>query len=92
LLSEGCRADTIPELEILTDDVQCTHGATVAPMDDEQVFYLESRCIPPKEARRLIVQGFLEAALSRLSPTLREELEAKVSGNLSVFLDTPEEA
>lgn len=92
LLSEGARADTIPELEILTDNVQCTHGATVAPMDEEQLFYLESRCIPPKEARRLIVQGFLEAALSRLPGELREELEATVSGNLSVFLDTPEDA
>ncbi|NOZ94960.1 MAG: Fe-S cluster assembly protein SufD [Acidobacteria bacterium] len=87
LLSEGCRADTIPELEILTDDVQCTHGATVAPMDDEQVFYLESRGIPPKEARRLIVQGFLEAALSRLPERLRQEMESQVACSLGEFLD-----
>jgi len=91
LLSGGCRADTIPELEILTDDVQCTHGATVAPMDDEQVFYLETRGIPPKEARRLIVQGFLEAALSRLPGELRHEMESVVSAGLEEFLDEREE-
>jgi len=91
LLSEGCRADTIPELEILTDDVQCTHGATVAPMDDEQVFYLESRGIAPREARRLIVQGFLEAALSRLPAKLRDEMESVLSAGLTDFLEEEEE-
>jgi len=91
LLSEGCRADTIPELEILTDDVQCTHGATVAPMDNEQVFYLESRGIPPKEARRLIVQGFLEAALGRLPGALRDQMESVLSSNLEEFLDGEEQ-
>ena len=68
-------ADTIPELEILTDDVSCTHGATVAPVDDEQVFYLQSRGLPRTAAVRLIVRGFLESTLAQVPSPLREELE-----------------
>ncbi len=85
LLSEEARAETIPELEILTDDVQCTHGATVAPLDPEQVFYLSSRGIPGGEAERLIVRGFLEATLSRLPVSVRSEVEAAVEERLLAF-------
>jgi len=85
LLSEEARAETIPELEILTDDVQCTHGATVAPLDEEQVFYLESRGIPGDEAERLIVRGFLEATLSRLPDSVRTDVEAAVEQRLKAF-------
>ena len=85
LLSESARAETIPELEILTDDVQCTHGATVAPLDPEQVFYLESRGVPGDEAERLIVRGFLEATLSRLPASVRDEVEVAVERRLKAF-------
>lgn len=90
LLSEGSRADTIPELEILTDDVQCSHGATVAPIDQEQLFYLESRGIAPQASRRLIVQGFLETALGRLPEVLRQEMEGSVLSGLDEFLEEGE--
>jgi Fe-S cluster assembly protein SufD len=86
LLSETCRADTIPELEILTDDVQCTHGATVAPLDEEMVFYLESRGIPREQAERLIVRGFLEKTLSRVPEAVRPQVVEVVEERLSHFL------
>jgi Fe-S cluster assembly protein SufD len=66
VLSEGARADSIPGLEILTDDVRCTHGATVGKMDKEQVFYLESRGIPRKTAEKLIVEGFFDPIMQRI--------------------------
>lgn len=66
VLSHQARADSIPGLEILTDDVRCTHGATVGKIDDEQVFYLESRGIPRDQAERLIVEGFFDPIMQRI--------------------------
>ncbi len=66
VLSEKARADSIPGLEILTDDVRCTHGATVGKLDPDQVFYLESRGIPRKEAEKLIVEGFFDPIMQRI--------------------------
>ena len=65
-LSPQARADSIPGLEILADDVRCTHGATVGKIDPDQVFYLRSRGIPPKEAERLIVEGFFDPIMQRI--------------------------
>ena len=59
LLDEGARADSIPILEIEADDVKCSHAAAVGPVDPDQLFYLQSRGIPPKVAERLVVRGFL---------------------------------
>lgn len=66
VLSEKARADSIPGLEILTDDVRCTHGATVGKLDADQIFYLESRGIPRKEAEKLIVEGFFDPIMQRI--------------------------
>jgi Fe-S cluster assembly protein SufD len=66
ILSHKARADSIPGLEILADDVRCTHGATVGKVDQEQLFYLLSRGIPEPEAERLIVEGFFEAIMQRI--------------------------
>ena len=66
LLSDKARADSIPTLEIEANDVRCTHGATVGPIDEEQVFYLMARGIPRPEAERTIVEGFLEPLLARV--------------------------
>ncbi len=85
LLSEHSRADTIPELEILNEDVQCTHGATVAPISDEQVFYLQSRGIPADEASRLIVKGFLEGTLERIPTAVRRRVEPLIEARLAAF-------
>ncbi|RJO66904.1 MAG: Fe-S cluster assembly protein SufD [Myxococcales bacterium] len=85
LLSSKCRADTIPELEILTDDVRCTHGATVAPIDAEQLFYLRSRGLAEEAGRRLIVRGFLEKALVRLPASLRQRVETALEERLGAL-------
>jgi Fe-S cluster assembly protein SufD len=66
VLSSKARADSIPGLEILADDVRCTHGATVGKIDLEQVFYLLSRGIPQKEAERLVVEGFFDPIMQRI--------------------------
>jgi len=66
-LSPNARADTNPQLEIETNDVRCTHGATVGRIDEEQVFYLTSRGISKKDAERLIVYGFINDVLERAS-------------------------
>ena len=58
LLGTEARADSIPRLEILADDVKCSHGATVGPVDKEQLFYLNCRGLNTKEAEELIVRGF----------------------------------
>lgn len=66
VLSDQARADSIPGLEICADDVRCTHGATVGKIEQEPLFYLRSRGIPPKEAERLIVEGFFDPIMQRI--------------------------
>jgi Fe-S cluster assembly protein SufD len=66
ILSPNARADSIPGLEILADDVRCTHGATVGRLEQEPLFYLESRGIPEQEAERLIVEGFFDPIMQRI--------------------------
>jgi Fe-S cluster assembly protein SufD len=66
VLSEEARADSIPGLEILADDVRCTHGATVGKLEKEPLFYLKSRGIPQAEAERLVVEGFFDPIMQRI--------------------------
>jgi Fe-S cluster assembly protein SufD len=66
VLSRKARADSIPGLEILADDVRCTHGATVGKIDPNEVFYLRARGIPEQEAERLIVEGFFNPIMQRI--------------------------
>jgi Fe-S cluster assembly protein SufD len=66
VLEEGARADSIPGLEILADDVRCTHGATVGKLEKEPLFYLKSRGIPQKEAEQLVVEGFFDPIMQRI--------------------------
>lgn len=72
LLNSGCKAETIPELEILNEDVSCSHGATVGPVDPESVFYLKCRGIPQNEAVRMIVAGFIESTLKMVPKDLQK--------------------
>ncbi len=83
VLSPDARADSIPGLEILADDVRCTHGATVGKIDEDQVFYLRSRGIPYSEAERLVVEGFFDPIVQRipyesLRSRIKEEIMVKV--------------
>ena len=66
VLSPHARADSIPGLEILADDVRCTHGATVGQLEQEPVYYLMSRGLPRREAERLVVDGFFAPVLERV--------------------------
>lgn len=66
ILSENARADSNPGLEILTDDVRCTHGATIGKIDKDQVFYLQSRGMTREAAERLIVEGFYDPIMQRI--------------------------
>jgi len=66
VLTEGAGAESIPNLEILNNDVKCSHASTVGSIDPDQLYYLESRGVPPEEAERLIVLGFFDDVLDRL--------------------------
>ncbi len=66
VLSRQARADSIPGLEIMADDVRCTHGATVGKIDPDELFYLRSRGIALPEAERLVVEGFFEPIMQRI--------------------------
>jgi Fe-S cluster assembly protein SufD len=85
LLSDDAEADSMPGLEIMADNVRCTHGATSGQIDEDELFYLRSRGIPVPVAQRLIVTGFLNEVIKRLDqPAIAEYLnrliEEKFSG------------
>jgi Fe-S cluster assembly protein SufD len=83
VLDPATRTDSIPGLEILNDDVRCTHGSTIGKIDEEQLFYLLSRGLPRVEAEQLVIQGFFDDILSRFSlPELGENLWEQISGRL----------
>jgi len=71
LLDKDAKSDAIPGLEILTNDVKATHSASVAQVDEEQIFYLACRCLGRAEAERIIVEGFLEPVSRSMSYQVR---------------------
>ncbi len=85
VLSEGTRADSIPNLEIKTGDIEgAGHASATGRFDDEQLFYLQSRGIKELDARRLVVMGFLVDVISRISDSaLVEELTERIRTKLS---------
>ena len=84
LLTDRAHADSQPQLEIYADDVKCTHGSTVGPLDPKALFYLESRGIGEDEARRLMTYGFAAEILNRMDiAPLREQLDRIVRGRLA---------
>jgi Fe-S cluster assembly protein SufD len=77
LLSAQAAIDTKPELEIFADDVKCAHGATVGDLDEDALFYLESRGIPLDAARRMLIEAFAADSLDRVTDkALRDFLDA----------------
>jgi len=71
LLDKGAKSDSIPGLEIFTNDVKATHSASVAQVDEEQIYYLGTRCLSRKEAERIIVEGFVEPLSRTMSYQVR---------------------
>jgi Fe-S cluster assembly protein SufD len=87
LLSPEAHADAIPGLEILADDVRCTHAAAIAQVDKEQLFYLTSRGLDEAEAKSLVIEGFLEALVERLAEgPVRDEISAALETRLGEIL------
>lgn len=84
VLSKTARADSIPGLEIMADDVRCTHGATVGQLEQEHIFYLMSRGMPRAEAEKLVVDGFFDPIMQRIPfpgviHRLKKDIERKMS-------------
>ena len=65
VLDEGAHADSVPNLDILENDVRCSHASTVGPVDEDQRYYIESRGVAPEVAEGLIVLGFFDAIVDR---------------------------
>lgn len=86
VLSREARADSIPGLEILADDVRCTHGATVGKIDADQVFYLRARGIPKVEAERLIVSGFFDPIMQRIPfEGVKERFQESIARKMTAY-------
>jgi Fe-S cluster assembly protein SufD len=84
VLSDQARADSIPGLEILADDVRCTHGATVGKLEAEPLFYLKSRGIPQAEAEKIVVEGFFDPIFQRIPfEGVRERFQQYIADKMS---------
>jgi Fe-S cluster assembly protein SufD len=87
LLSPEAHADAIPGLEILADDVRCTHAAAIAQVDKDQLFYLTSRGLNEATAKTLVIEGFLESLVERLAEgPVRDEISAALERRLAEIL------
>jgi Fe-S cluster assembly protein SufD len=83
VLDEGAHADSVPNLDILENDVKCAHASTVGPIDEDQRYYIESRGVAPEVAEGLIVQGFFDAIIDRgpvsaATALLQDEVHARL--------------
>src|SRR6266699_3807855 len=84
LLSDDAEANSMPGLEILADNVRCTHGATSGQIDEDELFYLRTRVITVPMAQRLIVTGFLDEVVQRLDhPAISEHLHRLIEGKFA---------
>ena len=82
-LSETAWAESVPNLEIETNDVRCSHASTVGPIDEDQLFYLESRGVPTDIAKRLIVSGFFFAVVEQFPlEFVRDQIAAAIAQRL----------
>jgi Fe-S cluster assembly protein SufD len=87
LLSKRAHADAIPGLEILANDVRCTHAAAIAQIDREQLFYLRSHGLPEADANRLVIEGFLQALVERFEAgPVRERVAGAIERRLQAVL------
>ena len=94
LLDKDAKSDAIPGLEIFTNDVKATHSASVAQIDEEQIFYLKTRCLNHEEAERTIVEGFLEPLSRKMSFQVRAWIAYLIESkweNRELSINTDEE-
>ena len=78
LLSEGAVAETHPQLEIYADDVKCSHGATTGYLNPDELFYLRSRGIPEKEARKMQMISFVSPVIAHLPVEMQEQILSRL--------------
>jgi Fe-S cluster assembly protein SufD len=84
-LSEGAWAESVPNLDIETNDVKCSHASTIGPIDEDQRFYLESRGVRPEVAERLVVLGFFDEVIGQLpAGDIADDLRVRVSNKLDL--------
>ena len=94
LLDKDAKSDAIPGLEIFTNDVKATHSASVAQIDEEQIFYLKTRCLTHEEAERIIIEGFLEPLSRKMSIQVRAWIAYLIESkweNRELTINTDEE-
>ncbi|MBV8076275.1 MAG: SufD family Fe-S cluster assembly protein, partial [Planctomycetaceae bacterium] len=90
VLSDAARADSIPGLEIEANDVRCTHGATAGRVDEDMIFYAQSRGVSKEAAIRLIVEGFFANVYDRITlEPVQETLRQAVADKLQLGAATP---
>jgi len=83
LLTDTAKMQTKPQLEIYADDVKCSHGATVGQLDENALFYMQSRGIPKAESRLLLMFAFAQEVISRIkAPALKERISELVDKRL----------
>ena len=81
LAADGARADSIPSLQILNNDVRCTHGSTTGKLNEEEIFYLQSRGFSREEAQRTLLWGFYEDALGGVSPAIAQNIRSRLEAH-----------
>ncbi len=87
LLSENAEADAVPNLEIENNDVKCSHGATISQIDDTKLFYMMSRGIDEKSAKKQIIEGFFDPILVRIeNEKLKEEIKNSISERIGALV------
>ena len=82
LLTDNCSFFSKPELRIFADDVKCSHGSTIGPVDESALYYLRSRGINKNQAMKMIISSFIEEDLQKLD----NNISARISINLSEYL------
>lgn len=83
MLSDEAKIFAKPGLEIVTDDVKCSHGTTITSIDDDQIFYLTSRGIPEREAEKLVIRGFFDTILNLVTYSpIRGKLQNKIDSKM----------
>jgi len=87
LLGKNCRVDTKPQLEIYADDVKCTHGATIGQLDEDELFYLQTRCIPKNEATKMLAHAFVDDLFNTIqSPSIHQKLNVLMQPSFQALL------
>ncbi len=86
VLGKDARVDTKPQLEISADDVKCTHGATIGQLNDDEVFYLQTRCLSKEDAVKMLSRGFVDDILDKLrDQNVRRKLSKLLSKKIAIL-------